>query len=133
MCMLSLSICRVWLHIVYTKLRTFSVRGMTLFQLSVHWILTLIFFSFPEIMLAPYWLYQISLSSNWQVLKMESQVLNYLAFQLSSPTAKSFLRYFFFPIILHLHCLWPLCNHLSLMHILLFTGDSYEQHKPLTR
>ncbi|KAG5537619.1 hypothetical protein RHGRI_024910 [Rhododendron griersonianum] len=35
-----------------------------------------------------------SLSSNWQVLKMESQVLNYLAFQLSSPTAKSFLRRF---------------------------------------
>ncbi|KAE9467761.1 hypothetical protein C3L33_00300, partial [Rhododendron williamsianum] len=29
-----------------------------------------------------------------EVLKMESQVLNYLAFQLSSPTAKSFLRRF---------------------------------------
>ncbi|KAF8393309.1 hypothetical protein HHK36_021550 [Tetracentron sinense] len=30
----------------------------------------------------------------WQVLKMESQVLNYLGFQLSAPTTKTFLRRF---------------------------------------
>ncbi|RVW28958.1 Cyclin-A2-3 [Vitis vinifera] len=35
-----------------------------------------------------------SLSLNWQVVKMESQVLNYFGFKIFAPTAKTFLRRF---------------------------------------
>lgn len=80
-------------------------------------------------------IYKASNTILWQVLKMESQVLNFLYFQLSVPTTKTFLR-------CNIEHLLPICYRYDVINnkfthpaysIFYFSGDSFKQHKLLAR